>query len=501
MMGDYTVDVAISTTYLQDSIPSVEYNPIDKEFVVLWHTDGIMEVGGDDLNFLSGQRISPDGELIGPLFFPLLSIGLQIVAWPRAAHNIFTNEYMMSFSMGRTEGGWGLFVTKLSNDGTILIDPICLSCTTTSVQHGFIVFNSVRRNYLIVWNEKRYGNVDIFGIIVDENANILKDVFAVCAEVGDQYNPFVGYNSTDDTYLINWEDFRHVSEWHEAGDIYGVLLDGEGKVIVDNIAMCDDYGTPDASDQRHNNIAYNPDRNEFFVNWTDSRTSLDNTGTVGRIIKSDGTPKGPDFISVDALGAQIFPCVIYLPNKRMYFAVWEDNRSEPDTYWRDATTLDIYATLLNSDGEPIGSDFPLCIEENNQTAPKAAYCPVDDMVLIAWRDELEEDVPSGTGEGHIKQSGGNIMGKVYGTPSFLSGRVVEQGSGEPVEGASVTVVGPGYERTVMSNIGGWFNLPERFQSNGNYVAVIRKKGYLKAIETSIYKGEPLKITVELNKKE
>ena len=93
------------------------------------------------------------------------------------------------------------------------------------------------------------------------------------------------------------------------------------------------------------------------------------------------------------------------------------------------------------------------------------------------------------------------MGKVYGTPSFLSGRVVEQGSGEPVEGASVTVVGPGYEKTVMSNIGGWFNLPERFQSNGNYVAVIRKKGYLKAIETSIYKGEPLKITVELNKKE
>jgi hypothetical protein len=54
---------------------------------------------------------------------------------------------------------------------------------------------------------------------------------------------------------------------------------------------------------------------------------------------------------------------------------------------------------------------------------------------------------------------------------------------------------------LLSNIGGWFNIPKRLQRDGNYVAVIRKKGYLKAIETSIYKGEPLKITVELNKKE
>jgi len=228
---------------------------------------------------------------------------------------------------------------------------------------------------------------------------------------------------------------------------------------------------------------------------------LDLTGIVGRFYNADGTPAGADFTLADAPGAQLWSNLLYIQEKKMYFLVWMDERNgEIDDDPSDSDNWDVYAKWISPVGESIGSDIPLCTAERSQTYPVAAYSPVDDRLLIAWRDELEEDVPSGTGSGHVTESGGNVMGKVYGVPSFLSGRVVEQGSGTPVEGASVTVIGPGYERTVTTNIGGWFNIPERFQSNGNYLALIRKNGYQKAVESAVYRREPLKFIIELSKK-
>jgi len=501
-MGDFTADVSISMTYLHEWMPSIAYNPIENEFMVLWHTTGVREPGGENMYSLHGQRVSPEGELTGAPFSPLLSIGPGRRILPKPAYNIFTNQYMVAFCMEQPETTWDPFVTRIDHDGTILSDPIPLSEQPPKANHPFIAFNSVRRQYLIAYNDSRNGDHDIFGVIVDENGNVVKEDFSICTAVGQQQNPYISYNPTDDTYLMNWEDFRHVPTWTENGDIYGALLDGDGNMLVSDIPMCDDYGMDNEGGQWLNNIAYNPDRNEFLVCWFDTRPTLNLTGIVGRFFSADGTPAGPDFTLADAPGAQLWSNLVYIQEKKMYFLVWMDERnSEIDEDWSDSDNWDIYAKWLSPSGESIGPDIPLCTAERSQTYPVAAYSPVEDRLLIAWRDELEEDVPSGTGSGHVTESGGNIMGKVYGVPSFFSGRVVEQGSGEPVEGASVTVVGLGYERTVMSNIGGWFNLPERFQSIGNYVAVIRKKGYLKAIETSIYKGEPLKITVELNKKE
>ena len=499
-MGDFTADVAIATTYLHEWMPSIAYNPVENDFMTIWHTTGAREEGGENMYTLDGQRVSPEGGLIGPPFSPLLSVSPMARILPRIAHNTFKNQYMIAFSMGQENTGWDLFITILGSDGTILSDPICLSAVPKNASHPVIVFNPVRREYLISWNENRYGSVDVFGIIVDEDGSVVKDVFDLCTAAGDQYNPYICHNPTNDTYLINWEDFRNVPTWEDPGDIYGLLLDGEGNIIVDNIPMCDDHGTDNEGDQRLNNIAYNTDKNEFFVTWMDTRPSLDNGGIVARIFTADGVPAGPDFTLVDAIGSQVYPQLVYIAKNKRYFAVWQDGRNdEPDAGW-ETVNADIYAGWVSSQGELIGDDFPICTEARNQMYPIAAYSEVMDSILIAWRDELEEDIPGGTSTGHVTESGGNIMGKVYGVPSFLSGRVVEQGSGEPVVGASIKVIGPGYERTVVSNIGGWFNIPERFQRDGNYVALIRKNGYQKAMESAIYRGEPLKFTVELSKR-
>jgi len=344
---------------------------------------------------------------------------------------------MVTFCMEQEETGWDPFITVIDTHGTILSGPTVLSEQPTNANHGFIVFNSVEKEYLVAYNDSRNGEHDIFGVILDEKGSIVKKDFTICSAEGEQQNPYVCYNPTDNTYLLNWEDFRNVSTWTEPGDIYGALLDKNGTIIADNIPMVDDYGNEDEGGQWLNNVVYNPDKNEFLASWMDTRPSMEDVGIVGRIITSDGVPAGTDFSLVDdAPGTQFWHQSLYLPERKMYFAVWQDGRNDdPGDDLLETVNLDIYAKFLDSSGAQVGSEFSVCTEEKNQQYPVAAYSPVMDRLLIAWRDEVEEEVLDEGGSGHVTVTGGNVMGKIYGVPSFLSGCVVEQGTGAKVEGA------------------------------------------------------------------
>ncbi len=129
-----------------------------------------------------------------------------------------------------------------------------------------------------------------------------------------------------------------------------------------------------------------------------------------------------------------------------------------------------------------------------------AYNPLMDRFLIAWRDEVDEEVLAEGGSGHIKESGGNIMGKIYGMPAFLTGRIVESQTGTPIDAARVTVMGLGMPRFETANIGGWFNIADENQRQGTYVIMAYKRGYRIGFTTAKFQGEPLKITIELEKR-
>jgi hypothetical protein len=247
------------------------------------------------------------------------------------------------------------------------------------------------------------------------------------------------------------------------------------------------------------NIVYNPDRNEFLASWWDSSPSLEGGGGVrGRIINSDGIPEGSDYVVADAPGFQSFPHLVYVEDRQMYFAVWDDNRNEnPET---EGENEDVYANWLDSAGEPVGSaDIPICIEERNQGYSEVAYSPVMDRFLIVWRDEVEEEVLEEGGSGHVVESGGNVMGKIYGLPSFLTGRVVEQNTGSPVEDAFVIVLGPSSPSLKKTNIGGWFNITENKQTKGTYLIMVFKFGYHITIESVNYEDEPSKPMLEMKR--
>ncbi len=78
------------------------------------------------------------------------------------------------------------------------------------------------------------------------------------------------------------------------------------------------------------------------------------------------------------------PQTIYLPDKNVYFVVWEDYRN------RNTTGADIYAQYLAPNGTVIGAAFPICNDAGNQTVPQAAYKMdpngTDSKIVIVWQD-------------------------------------------------------------------------------------------------------------------
>ncbi|MBW1823827.1 MAG: carboxypeptidase regulatory-like domain-containing protein, partial [Deltaproteobacteria bacterium] len=172
---------------------------------------------------------------------------------------------------------------------------------------------------------------------------------------------------------------------------------------------------------------------------------------------------------------------------------------------------DVYGKWLDGEtGLPVGPDILIFEGEHDQSMITFDYSPLMDRFLIAWWDFNAEndyeplpDVWGADPLWHIPMallSGGmDIRGAVYGSPSFLSGRVIEKGTGNPVEDARVLVIGPSLPVVKQTNEHGWFNIVEDSQRAGKYLVVVLKFGYPPGIQLVDYAGDPLRETIEMNK--
>jgi hypothetical protein len=335
----------------------------------------------------------------------------------RVQYNPNKNQYLVIY--GLWENGMNIRGAILDANGRAVGEHFKVTNGPSSQFHYTMAFNSVKNQFFITYNDSRNGAGDIFGVIIDDTGAVVKEEFVVSGAEGHQVNPVVCYNPQDDTYLLNWEDFRqHGDNLTAYGtldvmtNIMGALLDGDGKTLVHDIAMCVDDSGADA-DQRFNGIAYNSDKNEFLVTWTDTTDSLQNIGIKGRIVKDDGSMPAEGFTVVDAAGAQMIGHSHYLPDHDNYFIAFEHDLADLDEfYFKDITAhLDVGAMQLDADGQPEDSMENIYDAEGNQRFVRFAHSTKSDTVLIVWQDDFPG--VSDTVDGHIMSAGGNISGKVY----------------------------------------------------------------------------------------
>jgi hypothetical protein len=369
-----------------------------------------------------------------------------------------------------------------------------------------IVFNPARREYLVVYNDRKIFNENLnnAGFILDEDGNTLHGPFPVGNQVGDFFAQRVAYDSTNDTYLVVWEDFRYVDDWmYDNGEVYGALLDADDGDMILEIAVRDDFGTPDDADQRVPVPCYNPDKNEFLIAWRDHRAGVVAGGALfGGFFNPDGTPKGPDFVIIDGPSMEGTAELFYVQEEKKYFLTWTDNRAsaDPDLFYFLSDNPDIYGQWLDDTAAPIGDEIPLCTAPGVQYHPHMDYDPLMKRFLISWQDWNAPGDYGVDDPGSISsQLPGDKRATLYGIPSFLTVRVVEQGTGNPIEGGLALVMGPSLPALKKANAGGRWNIPKDSQRNGRYMVVVMKIGYHMEIVFLDYAGEPLKATIEMNK--
>jgi hypothetical protein len=411
-MGNNYIEISINE--LKKSLPDVAYNSVENNFFVFWTAAPGEESQTGDY-FVFGQKISNSGKALGDPVEVLKTENIALL--PRVLYNPNKNQYLLIYCLA--ESYFNIKGVILDADGRAVGEHFKVTDVPANQLHYTMAFNSKKNQFFITYNDTRNGANDVFGVILDDTGAVVKEEFPISNAVGHQINPVACYNPQDDTYLVNWEDFRaHGDNLDEYGtldvmtDIYGALLSADGTVLVNNITMCVDANSVDG-DQRFNAITYNSKTNRFLVSWTDTRDSLQNAGIVGRIVEADGSMLGGDFVLVDAPGAQMIGHTHYVPQDDEFFVTFERDLNDLDKfYFKDiSANLDIAAMWLDADGRPRGDMVNVVNREGNQRFVRFAHNTKENTFLIVWQDDFPG--VSDSEEGHIMSAGGNIRGTLY----------------------------------------------------------------------------------------
>jgi hypothetical protein len=219
-------------------------------------------------------------------------------------------------------------------------------------------------NYLVVWQDHRNPDLDIYGARVDTSGTVLDSSgIPISAAAGDQEYPSVAFDGTN--YLVVWDDSRSVSDH----DIYGARVNTSGTVLDPSGAAI----SIAASEQLYPSLAF--DGTNYLVVWSDYRNGSD-YDLYGARVDTSGTVLDPSGIAISAAaGDQDCPWVAF--DGTNCLVVWEDYRS--------ASNWDIYGARVDTSGAVLDpSGIAISIAADHQEYPSVAFDGT--YYLVVWED-------------------------------------------------------------------------------------------------------------------
>lgn len=373
-----------SHPFLQQS-PAAIYNATGDEYLVVWVDD---RNGSYDVY---GQRVSGDGTLAEGDFAICTATDSQL--YPDVAYNAAADEYLVVWEDRRSYPVYDIYGQRVDADGALLGagDPtvnFVISTATGDQSFPAIAYNPLPADeYMVVWEDRRTGNSDIYGQRVDADGTLLGAGdptvnFAIStASPAYQRSPAIAYNAVADEYLVAWEDNRiyYYNIYGQRVGADGTLL-GAGDPTV-NFAI----SSAPSGNQHGAVIAYNADHNQYLVAWYDYRDPLGTGYSIyGQRVGGDGSlAEQGDFAISAAIYHQRVPAAAYSTGSQQYLVVWQDERNGVEQ-------SHIYGQRVWWPGLPVGREFAVSSQGTRQ-APAVAHDTREHRYLAVWADDADGD--------------------------------------------------------------------------------------------------------------
>jgi hypothetical protein len=215
-------------------------------------------------------------------------------------------------------------------------------------------------NYLVVWEDTRGSDYDIYGQRVDTGGNLVGSNFTISTAVHDQRYVAVAWDGTN--YMVVWGDFRKATEQ----DVYGQRVDASGNLVGQNFAV-----SVGANNQCAPSIAWNG--TNHLVVWYDDRGGIANYDIYAQRLDANGNLVSSNFVVSEAANSQQWPAVVYGGGN--YVVAWQDKRSG---------NLDIYGQILGLNGDAVGQNFEISTVAEKQSYPALTFDGAN--CLAVWSD-------------------------------------------------------------------------------------------------------------------
>jgi len=226
--------------------------------------------------------------------------------------------------------------------------------------HSSVAFNSVQKNYLVVWQKPDpFGNQNLWIQIVKRDGSLFSMQNMLVGADGWFSNPDVAYDGNLDQYLVVWED-----SYSGVSAIHGIRLDNLGNTVGSAIEISagrmptDTFHTPA--------IAYSYDFGQYLVTWRHNQGSFQ--GIEARTVDLYGIMNSVWELTGMILGDPELPDVADTSVLDQFLVVWQKTAT-PNT------DHDIYGRRFKVNTippSPEGPVFPIHFTAHDETAPSVA---------------------------------------------------------------------------------------------------------------------------------
>ncbi len=363
--------------------PEVAYNSRVNQWLVAWVDHRNLSAGGVDIY---GQRVKNDGSLATQGNFSIYDGPNDQSSVALAARPTTTGaEYLAVWEDQRSDDGLEVIGQRIgASRGTINWHDFNVSAPLENQICPYVAYNSTDQQFLVVWQDERGDGTDIYAQIVLTTGIPISDNIVV-QDMGSHklVQPAASYSPISNTYLVVWHD-------QDDGDIDERVINADGTLgSVHSVSIS---GTQPA-------VAYNSTANEYLIVFAGPATG--DKDINGRRVAADGAFVGTVFtISVNAAD-QPLPQVDYNATDDEYLVVWSDERTDQG---------DIYGRRVDADETLLGSgDFLIASGADAQGAPSVAWNEDDNEYLVVWHDYRDSGVTGADIYGQRVAADGSLL--------------------------------------------------------------------------------------------